>query len=223
LATQKLLEAVDRKGLTPANTVILDAGCGQGELSVYLGCKGYNVIGVDISEVGCTAARELAHRIGVGDSCRFLAESLEDLSIGTGDIDFIIGHAALHHFIKYEGVPDEFRRVTKEASEGFFADSYGENKAYHLFHNKKRMRRLGDVTLTKDLIVSYFKGFEVELIPTDWFTMLDKLYLKVFPKKWDRISKRISAFNFRLDRHIPISSRLSLGLSGAVVTIIRKY
>lgn len=221
LVAQKLLHAVRHKRLAPANTSVLDAGCGQGELSVYLGCKGFNVVGVDISEAGCAAATELARRIGVSDKCRFLAQSLEQVSIETGEIDFIVGFAALHHFIKYESVPSEFRRVMKEGGEGFFADSYGENRAYHLFHNKERMKRLGDVTLTKDLITDYFDGFEVELIPTDWFTMLDKLYLRLFPKKWGRAAKRISRYSFELDRQIPASSRLSLALSGTVVTIVR--
>lgn len=222
LATRKLLDATIRKGLTPADTLILDAGCGQGELSVYLGCKGYNVIGVDISEAGCSAARDLADRIGVSGNCSFLAQSLDSVSIADGEIDFIIGHAALHHFIKYEGVPDEFKRVTKGASEGFFADSFGENKVYHLFHNRERMKRLGDVSLTKNLIMQYFKDFHVELLPTDWFTMTDKLFLKMFPRKWDTVAKRMSGYSFWLDRHISVSSRVALGLSGTVVTTIRK-
>jgi ubiquinone/menaquinone biosynthesis C-methylase UbiE len=222
LATRSLLDAISRKGLNPADTLILDAGSGQGELSVYLGCKGYNVVGVDISESGCLAARDMAARIGVSKNCSFLAQSLDSISIGDGEVDYIIGHAALHHFIKYEGVPNEFKRVMKDASEGFFADSFGENKVYHLFHNKERMKRLGDVSLSKDMIVKYFRGFNVELLPADWFTMTDKLFMKIFPRNWDNVAKRISGCSFWLDRHIPVSSRFALRLSGSVVTTIRK-
>ena len=151
---------VPRSSLT-----ILDAGCGLGELSVYLACKGFSVVGIDISAEACKSAMELSQRIGVSENCAFLDESLEELSLADSSIDFIIGHAALHHFIKYD-VPKEFYRIMKEGAKGFFADSFGENPVYHLFHDKEKMERLGDVILSKKLIESYFSSFKVRIIPT---------------------------------------------------------
>jgi len=81
------------------------------------------------------------------------------------------------------------------------------------------MKRLGDVSLTKNLIMQYFNDFHVELLPTDWLTMTDKLFLKMFPRRWDnKVAMRISGYSFWLDRHVSVSSRVALGLSGAVVT-----
>ena len=60
----------------PSDVIILDAGSGQGELSVYLACLGFNVIGVDISVVAKACGEYLASNVGVENNCTFLAESL---------------------------------------------------------------------------------------------------------------------------------------------------
>jgi ubiquinone/menaquinone biosynthesis C-methylase UbiE len=221
-AVDRLISAAGQLGLPAAGTNILDAGFGQGELSVYLACRGFNVVGVDISSEAKECGDYLAAKLGVQQRCSFLAESLEDTSIEDASIDFVIGHASLHHFIKYEGVPGELHRVLKDGGKGFFADSFGENRLYHLFHDKEEMRRLGDVTLTKSLIESYFEGFDLTITPTDWFVMFDKLLLKVLPKRWNPLVRKVSRLNNWIDRRIPSSSRLALFLSGAVLTEITK-
>lgn len=101
LAVYKLIESTELMDMPRNSITILDAGCGLGELSVYLACQGFTVVGIDISAEACDSATELSKKIGVSENCSFLAESLEDLSITDSSIDFVIGHAALHHFIKY--------------------------------------------------------------------------------------------------------------------------
>jgi ubiquinone/menaquinone biosynthesis C-methylase UbiE len=222
LATQCLLKNADDKKQPRNKTKVLDAGSGSGQLSVYLACLGFNVIGVDISCEAIKKADELATGIGVEQKCTFIERSLEDTSLPDESIDFIIGHSALHHFIKYRDVPGEFRRILKPGARGFFADSFGENFFYHIFHNKQKMTQLGDVPLSASLINSYFSEFDVELTPTDWFVMLDKLYLKVLPVKFKQAIRTLSRLHFWLDRKIPANSRLILFLSGSVMTVITK-
>jgi SAM-dependent methyltransferase len=222
LAVRELIKAADATRRPRMELTVVDAGCGMGELTVYLACIGFNAIGVDLSAVGCRAGEELARRVGVADHCRFLAESLESTSLPANHVDFIIGHGALHHFIKYEGVPAEFLRIMKDGARGFFADSFGENVIFHLFHNKAAMERLGDVILSKKLITGYFKDFQVQITPADWFTMLDKLYGKVLPNRLAGVRKKLSRVHFALDRRIPASSRIALKLSGSAMTAIQK-
>lgn len=219
-AVRNLIADAYDSGRPFSEIVILDAGFGQGELSVYLGCLGFTVVSVDISTQAKACAEALAESVGVIDRIEFLAESLEETSIDENSVDYMIGHASLHHFIKYEGVPSEFKRVMKPGAKGYFADSFGENRLYHIFHDKEKMRRLGDVTLTKSLIDNYFNEFEVRLMPTDWFVMLDKLYIKLLPGAMRKYARAVSRFHFFLDRRIPSTSRLALKLSGSVLTEI---
>jgi len=221
-AIDRLICAADQFDIPRDDIYVLDAGSGQGELSVYLACLGFNVIGVDISSEAKACGEHLAAKIGVDHKCNFRADSLEQISIEDSSIDFVIGHASLHHFIKYEGVRGELHRVLKGGGKGFFADSFGENKLYHLFHDKEQMTKLGDVTLTKCLIEQYFENFDLKITPTDWFVMFDKLLLKLFPKRWTPLVRTISRVNNSIDRRIPSSSKIALFLSGAVLTEITK-
>jgi len=222
VALQSLLAAVEASGNQPEDLTVLDAGSGLGRLSAYLACKGFNVVGIDISSEGCATGQKLADELGVSDHCRFHAESLESTSLDDSSINFILGHGTLHHFIKYEQVPAEFKRILKVGGEGFFADSFSENRVYRIFHDKKKMEKLGDVPLTRRMIFEYFRGFEVKLLPMDWFVMLDKLYLKLLPKAAVPLVRKLSRVHFWLDRRIPADSPLALALSGSVMTSIRR-
>lgn len=222
LSVNKLLDATSTAGVKPEELTILDAACGAGELSIYLACKGFNIVGVDFSAESCHLAEYMSKKIGVSDKCIFLAESLENMSIADSSIDFIIGHDALHHFIKYENVPKEFQRVMKDRAKGFFADGFGENLIYHIFHDKELMERLGDEILTKKVINNFFNEFQIHLTPTDWFVMLDRLYHRLLRKKWMDSFRHLSKIHFWLDRRIPDSNRISLFLSGSIMTTITK-
>lgn len=214
LATRRLLAA------TTAGDRILDAGCGEGRLAVYLAARDRYVVAVDVSEVGIAHARELARRVGVAERIEFVVESLSALSLDDGAIQAVIGHASLHHFIKYPGVSQELARVLVPGGRAYFADSFGENPLYRVFHDRAQMRRLGDVVLTRKLIVQTFgPWFDVALEPCDWFTMLDKLARRVTPPACDPLLRRLSRVLFALDRRIP-NHRVTLALSGSVQTTL---
>lgn len=222
LSVQYLIDASHATGKNFNEIIVLDAGCGLGGLSMYLALLGFNVVGVDISKEACNACENLAKSLGVNERTKFYAVSLDEMPISDASVDFIIGHASLHHFIKYEQVPNEFYRVLKHGGEGFFSDSFGENKLYRIFQDKEKMRRLGDVSLNKNMVKNYFKNLNPVIIPTDWFVMLDKLYIKIFPSSAEFYLRKISKLHFWLDRKMSVKSRLALSMSGAILTKIKK-
>jgi ubiquinone/menaquinone biosynthesis C-methylase UbiE len=222
LATRRLLHEVDRLGRDPVDVRVIDAGCGLGDLSMYLAAKGLTVYGIDISSVACEKAQRYAERLPTMGRCEFLPASLEQIPLKAGSVDFVIGHAALHHFIKYDGVAPELARVVRPGGLGFFADSWGENPAYTLFHDRDKMARLGDVRLTKPLVERFFSPFfSVTLVPTDWFTMLDKLWERS-AREETRLARTLSRASRRVDNSLPHRSRLFLWLAGAVMTQIAR-
>jgi SAM-dependent methyltransferase len=56
----------------------LDLACGQGRTAVWLSCRGLDVLGVDVSPVAISQARELAMRCGVELRTRFDVADLDD-------------------------------------------------------------------------------------------------------------------------------------------------
>lgn len=220
LATRRLIEAASKLGRPRSDITVLDAGCGQGNLALYLACIGFHAIGVDLSPVAVIQGKEHAATLGVTSRCEFLAESLAALPLERSSVDFVIGHAALHHFIKYPGIAGEFARVLRPGGEAYFADSWGENRAFRIFHDRAKMAELGDVSLTKPMVEGYFgRWFDVSITPTDWTTMLDKLVVRASPDIARRLSRGFRAVDNRIGRS---PGRLRLTLAGAVMTSLRR-
>lgn len=206
------------RGQSAGDITILDAGSGIGETSVYFACKGYDVLGVEISEQGVIQSEKLRDQIGL-DNCRFKASSLDTTGLPDASVDVFFGRNTLHHFIKYDGVAQEFKRVAKPGAVGLFLDPFGENFIKNLFHDKEKMDRLGDVLLTKKNIEAFFSPNRVEIIPFSWASMLDKLYIKHL-MGWKRsdLARRMAKYHRAIDKRVPKGNRAALWLAGMAVT-----
>lgn len=223
IALRKLILDLKARGISPSQAQILDAGCGQGDLSLFLASLGFKVVAVDLSDVAIARLEERAEALDLNDRITGEACSLESIPVTEGSVDAIIGFASLHHFIKYADVSAEFNRILKPAGRAYFADSFGENRFYNIFHDQQKMEALGDVTLTRERIEAFFKtGFRITLFPTDWFSMLDKLYDRFLPPSAQNALRTISALHYGLDRCLPMGNSKALWLSGAVLTQVEK-
>ncbi|ORB73911.1 class I SAM-dependent methyltransferase [Mycobacterium scrofulaceum] len=76
----------------PAVGTALDLACGPGLGAVWLALRGLHVVGVDVSPVAVSQARDLAHRAGVSDRCRFEVVDLDDGLPSGAPVDVILCH-----------------------------------------------------------------------------------------------------------------------------------
>jgi SAM-dependent methyltransferase len=76
----------------PTSGKALDLACGRGLGSVWLARRGLDVLGVDISSVAISGARDLARRCGVGDRCRFDVVDLDQGLPPGAPVDVILCH-----------------------------------------------------------------------------------------------------------------------------------
>jgi tellurite methyltransferase len=76
---------------------VLDAGCGAGRNLVLLMREGFDVRGVDESEVAIRQVRGLAARIAPAlDATRFNVEAVDAMSLADASVDVVISSAVLH-------------------------------------------------------------------------------------------------------------------------------
>ena len=76
--------------------VVIDLGCGNGQLSLPLAMRGARVLAVDVSPGMAGQLRTEAQRRGL-DTLEVIALPIEELDLATGSADLIVSSYALHH------------------------------------------------------------------------------------------------------------------------------
>ena len=94
------------------NKVIVDSGCGYGEMAVFFADQGAIVTGIDKDRKKIDKAIDLAESFGVRDNCSFLHESSEETSIPTASVDIIFSKSTIQYMDK-EKVFREYLRILK--------------------------------------------------------------------------------------------------------------
>lgn len=78
------------------NKMILECGCGTGQLSHYLQLNNNNVLGIDMSLSSLRLAIEHKQRNNLSRS-NFVQMNIFDLAIKDNSFDIVISHGVLHH------------------------------------------------------------------------------------------------------------------------------
>lgn len=99
--------------LVPAGATVLDAGCGEGVLSVLLAKKGCRVTGVDMSEPNIEAAKKYAAEQGVSERTDFLVGDIEHLAFADKSFDYVISSHVLEHVPDFEQGARELNRTAR--------------------------------------------------------------------------------------------------------------
>ncbi len=229
-ALQRLSGMIEGRASGDMDVTVLDIGSGLGDLTVYMALKYPDVrfVGIDTSREAKTWGETLAGRFGAGNAS-FLCENVRNTSLPDKSIDFLIGFGALHHFIGEKGTNHELKRILRKHGKGVFIDSFHENYAYRLFHNKRQMKELGDELMTRKRIRGFWgEEFDTEIIPTDWMVMVDKLilYFRKRLLKEERVlraQRHLSKLLFSIDRRIDrLPKRITMGFTGSVLTLVKK-
>ena len=106
---------------------ILDAGCGDGWLSIILAKRGAYVEGFDISRSAISFAERRAAVHDVADRCTFRMASAYALPYSDSFFDAVIGSALLHHLGDKVRFANELRRVMKPNSMAVFQEPFGNS------------------------------------------------------------------------------------------------
>jgi ubiquinone/menaquinone biosynthesis C-methylase UbiE len=112
LTHQDIYESVLRH--VPPGARVLDAGCGEGVLSILMRQRGALVTGVDYSAPNIEAARRYAEKAGLeGDGLTFLQGDAEHLPFEDDAFDLVVSNHVLEHLPDFRQGAREIRRVTK--------------------------------------------------------------------------------------------------------------
>lgn len=110
-----------------AGLQVLDAGCGDGWLSVILAKRGAVVHGFDISREAIATACERAEANNVATVARFTVSSFYSLPYKVACFDAVIGQAILHHVRDKRRVAEELYRVMKPGAKAIFCEPFGNS------------------------------------------------------------------------------------------------
>lgn len=98
----------------PAGSKILDAGCGEGGVSLYLAKHyGMRMTGIDLLDFNIAKAKRIARQEGLANMCEFDEASYLDTSFPDASFDAIYTMETLVHSPDYEKTLVEFHRLLK--------------------------------------------------------------------------------------------------------------
>lgn len=91
----ELVGLVENKQVKPCKSI--DIGCGEGFYSIYLASKGFNVLGIDLSEQAIEYAKENAKQ--AKRRIRFMAMDINSLLQLNETFDFVLEWSVMHHIM----------------------------------------------------------------------------------------------------------------------------
>lgn len=110
---------------------VLEYGCGQGSSAFVLAENGARVVGIDISEVGISMAREQSEQKNL-PGIAFIAMDAEATTFEDNAYDIVCGTGILHHLRTVPALK-ELARIMRPEGEAVFVEPMGYNPAINLY------------------------------------------------------------------------------------------
>lgn len=196
---------------------LLDAGCGDGWLSVILAKRGANVWGYDISASAIETAHGRATQNNVADRTHFDVASAYQLPYPDARFDVVIGQAILHHLGDKDQLARELKRVMRPGAKAVFSEPFAAVPWL------KRLRKIVPVPsaapddpdqeqMTYEAFEPFKKYFTVELQEYQIFTRLDRVLKSQVVlhalRVWDRALLRTLPFTRKYARTVVVTLRV---------------
>lgn len=136
-----LLEGAKKFLGNVAGQKILEIGCGNGELSVWLAKQGAEVYGLDISDESIKIAEKRSVENNTISQTHFYAQPAEQLNWSDNYFDIVFINVSLHH-LEIETALREFKRVLKPKGILVAIEPLAFSKTIQNFRNSKLFTRL---------------------------------------------------------------------------------
>jgi ubiquinone/menaquinone biosynthesis C-methylase UbiE len=157
---------------------LLDYGCGNGESAIRAAKIGFEVTGIDISDVSVGNAREAVSREKLDGKVQFLVADCEALAFEDNSFDVIYESGVLHHLDIQRAFP-ELARVLKPDGEVICHEGLADNPLINLYRKMtphlrteweaKHILRVGDLKLAKcyfgKVEARFFHLFTIAAVP----------------------------------------------------------
>jgi SAM-dependent methyltransferase len=132
------------KSIDLRGTAVLDYGCGNGEFSRILACRGAHVVGIDISPKLIEQASISVASMGLnGFSPQFTVGDAHHTPFPDDTFDYVVGNGALHH-LDLDKAYAEIHRVLKPGGKALFMEPMYHHPLLWI------LRRLTPKTHTED-------------------------------------------------------------------------
>lgn len=136
---QKLMEdKLSEKLSLPQNSLVLDAGCGEGNVAIHLAKEsGLLIKGVDLLDFSVQKAKEKAEKLGLKNRATFYLMDYSKLDFESNMFDGLYTMETLVHAVNYKRALKEFYRVLKPKGKlVLFEYSIAQKKDIILEHQK---------------------------------------------------------------------------------------
>jgi len=141
---------------------VVEIGCGEGGLAVFLALGGATVVGVDRREDALERARGLAARWRVAERCTFLRGDAQHLPLAAGAADAVFSRSTLQYMDR-ERTLEEVLRVLRPGGALVLMENLPHNPFIALYRLRRRLgARTPDEHAYLESIRGYLTPAEVE-------------------------------------------------------------
>lgn len=189
---------------------IVEAGCGNGEMSIFFALQGAQVVGIDMRNHSLKRAKKFALEWNVQDKCIFLRGITEAMPIDTGSIDIVFSKSTIQYMNRKDAL-NEYKRILKLTGILVLIENLPFNPFINIYrlHRKLFARTEKEINYVKS-IRGYLTFREINNLKNDFykvnhrefhffcmFTIFLCLYKNYGEKYW--IVKKMNKLMIQLD------------------------